>query len=699
MQKDKSSLRCLALLALLSSTFLVADLGADEGMWLFNQIPFETLREKHQFVPDPGWAEHLLRACVRLSSGGSGSFVSPEGLILTNHHVGSDALQKLSTPEKNLLAEGFLADAREKELKCQDLEILSLVEIVDVTARVNGAVPQGADPAAAGKARREAMAVIEKESKDATGGKSEVVTLYQGGQYHLYRYKRYDDVRLVMAPETDIAFFGGDVDNFEYPRHDLDICLFRVYEGGKPARVEHYLRWSQSGAADGELVFVTGHPASTKRLNTVDHFRFLRDVEYPSMLAMLARKEITLQQYSIRGLEEERRARDELFGVQNSRKARRGVLAGLLDPAILLEKSRTEAEIRAKVVANPQFGATLEDWERIANARRAFVGFYDEYQFLENGRAFWSSLFGTARTLVRLGDEREKPNAERLPGYRESDMESLEQQLYSTAPIYADLEKVMLSDSLTSFATALGAEHPLVRMVLAGRSPIDRAANLVDGTKLLDVEARREVAKGGRKAIAASADPMIVLARAVDPYAREARRKYEDLVQGVEREAYGRIANALFKIRGTAVYPDATYTLRLAFGKVAGYVEGGQNVAPFTTLGGAFEKHEKHRGMPPFQLPKSWLDAREKLDLSTPFNFVATVDIVGGNSGSPVTNRKGEFVGIIFDGNIQSLVWDISYTEEAARCVAVASPSILEALRKIYGAAAVVEEILKASRG
>jgi len=669
------------------------DLPADEGMWLFNRLPTKHLSSKHGFTPDEKWAQRLMRSAVRLSSGGSGSFVSPDGLVMTNHHVGSDALQKLSTKEKNLLDTGFVARTRDEELACPDLEILSLVSIEDVTARVNGAVKPGSDPAAANKERREMMATIEKESKDATGLQSEVVTLYQGGEYHLYRYKRYAEVKLVMAPETAIAFFGGDVDNFEFPRFDLDVCFFRCYEGGKPAKVEHYLPWSKDGADDGELIFVAGHPGSTRRLNTVDHFRFLRDVEYPSRLAVLARREIALQQLSIRGAEEERIARDDLFGVQNGRKALRGVLAGLLDPAVLARKERDEASLKAQVSGSSNLGASFDDWARIAQARAAFREFYEEYNLLEGGRGFWAHLFSTARTLVRLAEEKEKPNAERLPGFRESDMETLELNLYSKAPIYPVLEKATLADSLTHLATHMGAEHPLVRMVLGGKSPIDRAQEVINGTKLIDVEVRREIARGGKAAIQSSADPMIVLARTVDPYARAVRRKYEDLIQGVEREAYGNIARAIFAIRGTDVYPDATFTLRLAFGVVAGWKEDGKAVPAFTTLGGAFDKHDEHKGKEPFNLPQSWLDARGKLNLSTPFNFCSTADIIGGNSGSPVVNKAGEVVGIIFDGNIHSLILDIAYTEEKARAVSVASQAIVECLRKVYNAGHLAQEL------
>jgi hypothetical protein len=683
----------LVSLGLLLCLFLGAPLLADEGMWLFNDLPLERLKEKYGFTPPPGWSERLMRAAVRLSSGGSGAFVSGEGLVLTNHHVGSDCLQKMSTPQKNLLATGFVARTRQEEARCPDLEVISLAQIEDVTARVNGAVAPEADFASANKARREAMATIEKESKDATGLQSEVVVLYGGGAYHLYRYRRYDDVRLVMAPETDIAFFGGDRDNFEFPRYDLDICFFRVYREGKPARIEDHLSLEPAGLEDKELTFVAGHPGRTQRLFTADHLRFLRDLEYPTFLANLYRREIALQQFSLRGEEEERIARDDLFSVQNSRKALRGLQSGLLDPAMLLEKLRAEADLRGKAARDPALGAAQEDWSRISEARSAFKEFYREYQLLEAGRGFWSRLNGIARTLVRLAEEKEKPNQERLPGFRESDMETLELELYSTAPIYPELEKTTLRDSLTALSTSLGAEHPLTRIVLGGRSPDDRASEVVSGTRLSEVQVRRETAAGGSKAIRESKDPMIALARSVDPYARAARKRFEDLVQGVEREAYAHISKARFAAQGTRAYPDATFTLRLAYGVVKGYLDEGRPVPPFTTLGGAFEKYDQFQGKDPYRLPKSWLEARSRLDLSTPFNFVSTADIIGGNSGSPVVNRAGNQVGIIFDGNIQSLVLDIYYTEEKARAIAVASPAILEALRKIYGAEGLAAEL------
>jgi len=670
-------------------------LVADEGMWLFNRLPLETLKERHAFQPPPGWVERLQRSAVRLSSGGSGSIVSPHGLVMTNHHVGVDALQKLSTAERNLVEDGFVATRREDELPCSDLEVVVLDSIEDVTARVEQAAAGAADLSLRSRARRAEIATIEKESQDSTSLHSEVVTLYQGGAYHLYRYRRYEDVRLVMAPEVDVAFFGGDADNFEFPRYCLDVCFFRIYEDGEPLKADAFLPWSRTPVVAGDLVFVAGHPGRTERLKTVDHLRYLRDVVYPGLLQVLARKEIALQQFSLESPEAKRMARDNLFGVQNGRKALRGLLGGLLDPALLAAKEREEAALRAFVGTHPESGASLDDWERIRSSLTGFLPVRDRYLLLEGRRGFWSTLFRIAHSLVRSAEEREKPNAQRLQGYRDSELASLKLRLFSSAPIYPAMEKAQLEDSLTLLATTLGADDPLSRVVLAGKSPAARAAELVSGTELPDVARRRAITEGGKEAIENSTDPMILLARSIDPHARALRRQYEDLVQGVQRESYGRLAAARFALHGTSVYPDATFSLRLAFGTVKGWQEDGHQVPFATTLGELFEKHAAHNGADPYELPARWLEARDRVGATVPVNFVATPDIIGGNSGSPVVNRAGEIVGLIFDGNIDSLVLDLAYTDSRARAVSVSASAILEALGVVYGQKRLVAEILE----
>ncbi len=681
---------------LLAAAITAAGALADEGMWLYNDPPLRILQQRYNFTPTPQWLEHLQKASVRFNSGGSGSFVSADGLVFTNHHVASDCIQKLGTQEKDYITLGFHARTHAQELRCADEELNVLQSIEDVTSRVNAAVTANMDPAAADKARRAVINTIEKESLDKTGLRSDVVTLYNGGRYHLYRFKRYTDVRLVFAPEKGIAFFGGDPDNFEYPRYDLDIAFFRVYENGKPAKIEHYLKWSEAGARDGDLVFVSGHPGSTARLDTVHHLEFLRDVLNPYALNSLRRREITIKNYSDRSLENARRGQDYLFGIQNSRKAYLGMQAGLQDPAIMNRKRAAEKELQDRVMGDAKLRESYGGaWSQVDTALARWREIFLPHRLLEQGAGFNSELFQIARTLVRLADERRKPNAERLREYSEAGMESLKEQLFSPAPIYPDREMALLADSLSMMAELLGWNNPAVQKILAGKSPRERAAELVNGSKLADVDGRKALFDGGKTAVDASRDAMIQLARAIDPEARELRKTYDEQIAEPMRQAYAKLAQARFAAYGTNLYPDATFTLRLAFGTVKGYTENGQAVPWSTTLGGTFQHAEQHGNKEPFELPKSWLAARPKLQTDTPFNFVNTADIIGGNSGSPVVNRAGELVGIIFDGNIQSLVLDYIYTDEQARAVAVHSAGILDALRVVYNAADVVSELTR----
>ncbi|MGE5293955.1 MAG: S46 family peptidase, partial [Solirubrobacterales bacterium] len=541
---------------------------ADEGMWLFNNPPKQLLKERHNFAPGDDWYLHLQRSSVRFNSGGSGSFVSADGLVMTNHHVGSDCLQKLSTKDKDLIELGFYAKTPEEEVRCMDLELNVLQSIEDVTERINAAVTPGMSGAEANQARRAAMNTVEKESLDATGFRSDVITLYHGGLYHLYRFKKYTDVRLVFAPEKSIAFFGGDPDNFEFPRYDLDICFFRVYEDNKPAKIEHYLKWSPNGASDNDLVFVSGHPGRTDRLDTMTHIQFLRDKTFPNTLRRLFRREVVLTAYSAQSRENARRAADDLFGIQNSRKARMGMLDGLMNPSIMGRKQAEEQKLRQAVQENAaKFKDPIGDpWSDVAAALKIWDSIYYDWDLLENGAAFNSKLFGIARTLVRLTDESAVPNAQRLREYRESNLESLKFELFSEAPTYDDMETVALADSLTMLAEMKGMNDPLVQKILAGRSPQEQAAKLIESTKLKNVEFRKQLAQAGPDALRKSDDSMIQLALLVDAPARELRKTYEDQVEEPMRQAYAKLAEARFAIYGTDVYPDATFTLRLAFG-------------------------------------------------------------------------------------------------------------------------------------
>ncbi len=681
-------------------SFLMApsfSLPADEGMWPFNHPPHKQLKEKYGFDATDAWLDHLQKSSVRFNSGGSGSFVSEDGLVISNHHVGADALQKFGDQDHNYLNDGFYARTPAGEKRCLDLELNVLMNIEDVTGRVNAAVKPEMAAEQAFLARRAVMAEIEKESFDKTGLRSDVVTLYQGGQYQLHRFKKYTDVRLVFAPEQQIAFYGGDPDNFEYPRFDLDICLFRVYENGKPVKIQNYLKWSKAGVSENELVFVSGHPGRTSRLFTVAELEYVRDRRLPYALERLRGLEVLLLSYSARSDENARRAREDLFGVQNSRKAYLGELAGVLDPGLMERKQAAEKKLRAASAANPDFKDAAGAWDGIAEAQKIITDNALRYNLLEVGHGFHSDLFGIARTLLRAADEKPKPNAGRLREFGEAGLASLEFQLFSEKPIYDDLEQLLLADSLTFLIGQLGYPDPFVQKVLAGKSPQEQASDLVRGTKVKDVALRKTLYQDGKTAVDAAQDPMIELARLIDSDARAVRKIIE--TQGeVKQQAHAQIARARFAIEGTSTYPDATFTLRLAYGAVKGYEENGRPIPFQTTLAGLYQRGAEHKNQPPFDIPPRWLKKKGKLSLNRPFNFVCTADIIGGNSGSPVVNRNGEFVGIIFDGNLQSLVLDFAFTDTQARAVSVCSQAIIEALRKVYDAGALADELTGAGK-
>lgn len=660
----------------------------DEGMWLFNDLPVDMLRQKYGFEPSAEWAEHLMKSSVRFNVGGSASFISSTGLVLTNHHVGSDTLFKLSTPERNIMESGFLAKTPEQELKAPDLELNQLVTIKDVTDVVKGSVTVEMTTEQAVAARRAIIAKIEKEALDASGLKSTVTTLYGGGRYHLYQYKKYTDVRLVWAPETAIAFFGGDADNFEYPRYCLDATIFRVYENGKPAKIEHFLKWSANGPVENDVVFVSGNPGRTSRILTMDALRYQRDLSMPYLLSGLRRQEILLQQFGLRSKENARRARDELFGVQNSRKARLGMLAGLQDPQVIADKTAAEKTLLEAISKDSKLAPLSSAWKTISETTQKRA------ELLGKGVAVNSQLYNIALEIVQLAEEDQKPSGERLPEFADAGRESLLQQLYSEAPIYTDLEQVLLADSIAKTLEQRGFDHPLCQEILAGKSPSDRAAELIGGTKLLSVETRKALVAGGPEAVQKSTDPLIALARITNPEIRRIRA-ITDQLDEQDKQAYAKIAEAEFATEGTATYPDATFTLRLAFGAVKGYEQDGQQIPAWTNIAGAFEHEKAHEGQTDYVLPPSWKKAQASFSATTPFNFVCTADIIGGNSGSPVVNRNGELVGLIFDGNIQSLSGNFVYTDKQARSVSVHSSAIREALKVVYDAENVVNELGK----
>jgi len=694
-------MRRITLFALILA--LALPLAADEGLWLFNTPPTAKVKARYGFDLTSDWLNHVRESSVRFNNGGSGSFVSADGLAFTNNHVASDCLSKVSTPEHDYIKTGYAARSQAEEAKCPDLELNALVGIEDVTAKVLGAGSKGMSTAEAGGAQRAAMSALEAECAKSTGLRCDVVTLYSGGEYHMYKYKRYTDVRLVFTPEYDAASFGGDPDNFEFPRYGLDVTFFRVYENDKPVHLKDYLKWSTTGVKDGDLVFLSGNPGSTSRLNTVSQLEFLRDVLYPMALKSREESIKSLKAFAAKSPENDRIAQSRIHGLENGYKALRGYHQALLDQKLMDAKREEEKKLRAQFVAADPAIETA--WTSIEKAMKVQKEIFVPYSLIERNQGFDSELAGFARTLVRASAEKQKPNGDRMREYRESALPSVEQSLFSPAPVYDSLEILTLSNSLSRMRELLGADDPTVKRALSGKTPEGAALQYISSTKLKDVAFRRSLYEGGWKAVNTSDDPLIALMRDIDSEGRTLRKRYDDEVDAVVRREAGRIAQARFKTAGRDLYPDATFTLRLSYGTVQGYIEDGRGsvepkgakIPPYTTLGGAFDRAVKMGGKPPYQLPATWIAAKSKLNLKTPLNLVSTADSIGGSSGSPVINRAGEIVGINFDRNMQGLGRNFYYSEIGMRQVAVDVRGILEAIRNVYGNTRLATELTSGS--
>ncbi len=688
------STRTFTLAALLVLPALAGPVRGDEGMWTFNGFPFERFEKAYGFRPSQELLDHLRLASVRHGGGGSASFVSADGLVITNHHVGAGCIGDLSTAERNIMRDGFVAATPEQEITCPALEINVLEGIERVTDKVRAVEKPGLDPGAAAAARRAVMAELEKECSERTKLRCDMVTLYQGGEYDLYQFRKFTDVRLAFAPEAQLAQFGGDNDNFEYPRYSMDFSLFRVYVDGKPYHPQHFLKWSATGVKEGDVTFLVGNPGSTGRLQTMAQLEYLRDVVYPLTLSWLDYSRARLYEYGMRGAEQDRLAREALDGVENSIKATSGFLSGLLDPAVMAKKAAEERSLRDAVAKDPALAARIGDpWKEIDAALAKDRSQFARTMLLDRGLASASALGGFARTLIRLAEEKGKPSGERLREYRDTALPQVYQRLASTAPIYPDFEAYRLGYALRLLATQLGPVHPVIRKVVGDSTPEEVAQKAVTGTRLGDLAVRQKLAEGGAAAIAAAHDPMIELMQQFEPLWREARDRTDREIEGVTRLAGAKIAETFFAVHGRDVYPDATFSLRISYAPVKGYEDNGVALPWATKLGGYFERSAKYGGREPFDLPPALVKAKDKIDPNTPADFVTTHDIIGGNSGSPVVNRNGEFVGIVFDGNLQNIPNRFVYTDKEARAICVDARAILETLRKIYPAGHLAKEL------
>ncbi len=681
---------CLVLLAAMTP----AVPRAEEGMWTFDHFPSKAVAQKYGFTPTQAWLDHVRSASLRIAGGCSASFISPQGLVMTNHHCVVECVEQLSTPQQNLVTNGFNAKGLGDERACPAFELDQLIGIRDVTARVKGAL--------AGKTGNQANLALhatEAQLQQSCGGQDthvrcDVVSLYHGGVYALYDYKRYTDVRLVFAPEYAIGQFGGDPDNFNFPRFDFDIGLLRAYEGGKPVASPEYLHWSPNGSTDSELVFVPGNPGSTNRELTISQLEYVRDQQFPRELPVLGEFRGQLTQFVQRGPEQAREAHEILFFVENQFKADQGRDFALLDPRFFAQKVAAERALRAAVAKNPtlqrEYGAA---WEQMAAIQRLRAQVEPRFGAIDNF-AFQMGLLGDAFTLVQAAEERTKPNSQRLPEYTDQGLVAMQQELFAPIPVFKDLETLQLAFALTLIRRDLGTDDPLVRKILGGESPEQLADRLVSGTSLGDPAVRKKLYDGGQAAIAASTDPMIRFAAGIDPDIRSIRKDYEARIEAPTRDAASRIARARFAILGTSVYPDATFTARISYGSVKGFDNAmGQFVQPYTTMGGLFDRATS---APPYALPQSWLDAKPSLNLSTPMNLATTNDIIGGNSGSPLIDKNANVIGLIFDGNIFSLGGDYGYDPAQNRAVSLDSRAILEGLSKVYHLDRIVTEIQNA---
>jgi V8-like Glu-specific endopeptidase len=684
----------MRILCLTTAMFIAAAVAApalaDEGMWTFDNFPTAKMQAKYGWAPDAAWLQRVQLASIRLTVGCSASLVSPNGLVMTNHHCVRECVSDLADAKHDYIANGFYAKTAEDEKKCPAMEANQLVQVTDVTKQIEAATA-GKSDRAFHDAERAAKAQLESACGTTQDVRCQVVTLYAGGEYDLYKYRRYQDVRVVFAPEEDAAFFGGDPDNFTFPRYDLDSAFVRIYDDGKPLRAENFLKFASRGVRQGDIAFTSGNPGSTERDDTLAQLQYQRDAAQPFVLNLFSELRGVLTEFATKGPEQARTSKTLLFGIENSLKAIKGRQLSLVEGTLIADKARSEAEFRKRVAADPKLAADYGGaWDAVAGAVTHQRTLYVRNALLERFPQWMSVLLGHAINLNRYAAEIGKPDGQRLEEYAEANFPALRQEIVSPAPAYPDLEKTVLTWWLTKLREYLGTSDPDVRALLGKRSPQEIADALVTGTKLGDAKLRTQLLAGGAGAINAYHDPLMDFARALDAPARAVRTDYENNVKAVITKNAALIAKARFAVAGKGTYPDATFSLRLSYGAVADYQENGRTVAPTTNFAGAYAHAT---GRDPFKLPDSWVAAEKSVNPNAQLNFVSTNDIIGGNSGSPVIGRNGEAIGLIFDGNIESLGGDFGYDGSVNRAVAVDVTGVIEALKNIYHANRLVDEL------
>lgn len=681
-------------LTIITLFFTLLASQAEEGMWTYDNLPLKDLKEKYSFTPTKGWLDSLRLSSVRFMNGGSGAFISPDGLVITNFHVAFEEIQKLSSQNNNYVENGFHAGERKDELKFPDLEVNVLISMENITDKIVKAAPLDGVSAEANKSRKDFIARLEAEENEKNDQLCNIIELYNGGEYWLYKYKTYNDIRLVASPERQLAFFGGDYDNFTYPRWNLDFTICRIYENGKPVSSPYFLKINPEGPKENDLVFVSGNPGTTKRLLTYDHLVYERDNFLPALIKYLEVVSDVIKKYSALGAEQKRSLLDQSMIIENSKKVYICEYQGLLNPAIMQKKKAEENDFRRRIASKPGFQKKYGGaFDLINKAMALKSGFINRSLFL---KYIESDLIGVALEMVEYAVMKKKSDAGD-EGINMENVDGLKHSIISAKDFMLDYEKMLVGELIAAFQT-LSPKDSLIKQLIGNKNPQVITNEMFTKSQLANADFRKDLIIAGAEAIDSSTDPLLVFARVIYKAKKESDEFESNTITSIDNPAKEMLANARFAVYGKETYPDATFTLRLNYGTVKGYAMNG-TLAPWrTTMYGLIDRSLSFDGAGDFALTAKLNDmlhdGKSNISLSTTVNFCTTNDVTGGNSGSPLVNRKMEYVGLIFDGNIESIVGTYIYNMESNRTLVVHPAYIIEALRKIYKADKVVKEML-----